>query len=169
MNAPIKTPPPEFEAWYQVEYPRLVATMVFAAGATEIGRDVAAEACSRALEEWDVVSAMRSPSGWTYALATTLIEGAAKRRRRRADLWRVVDAPPVVIPDHSIDLWNAVRALPPPERAAIALRDLGGRGEAEIGLALGVSADEVAALVARARSVVATRLGLSFEGGPNDV
>ncbi len=49
-----------FEAWYRGSAPRLVAELAVVAGDADVGREAAAEACTRALERWGRVSAMAS-------------------------------------------------------------------------------------------------------------
>ena len=95
-----------------------------------------------ALAAWSRVSAMDSPTGWTYRVALNLAHRRAPARRARtapaaADACRADDGLP---PERAIELWDAVRALPPRARTAIALRYAagldrsgGGRGDARRG------------------------------------
>src|SRR6185436_6924384 len=69
-----------FTAWYRNEHPRLLATMTIVTRDLHVAQDVTAEAFARALGAWPRVSAMDSPSGWTYRVAVNL----AHRRARRA-------------------------------------------------------------------------------------
>lgn len=52
-----------FDAWYRQEHPRLVATLVLLTGNLAQAADAVDEACARALERWDRVRAMTSPTG----------------------------------------------------------------------------------------------------------
>jgi RNA polymerase sigma factor (sigma-70 family) len=90
-------------------------------GDFEVASDAAAEAFARALAQWDRVSAMSSPSGWTYTVALNLL----RRRQRRARLERLIaldPLPPPPVAEDYLHLWAAVRSLPPRQRTAIVLR-----------------------------------------------
>lgn len=121
-----------FEPWYRAEHPRVLASMAVVVRDVEVARDITAEAFARALERWNRVGEMASPGGWTYQVALNL----ARRRVRRATLERRLllrAAPsPVSVPAPAIDVWEAVTALPPRMRTAVALRYLGGLTEAEV-------------------------------------
>ena len=71
-----------FAAWYRNEHPRLLATMTIVTRDLHVAQDVTAEAFARALAAWKRVSAMDSPTGWTYRVAVNL----ARRRARRATI-----------------------------------------------------------------------------------
>jgi len=102
---------------------------------------------------------MDSPTGWTYRVALNL----ARRRARRAALEKrllrriapVNDALPA---EHAIELWDAVRALPPRAREAIALRYTAGLSEAEVAVAMKVAVGTASATLASARRALAVAL-----------
>src|SRR5437762_13358613 len=71
-----------FTTWYRNEHPRLLATMTIVTRDLHTAQDVTSEAFARALAAWGRVSAMDSPTGWTYHVALNL----ARRRARRAAL-----------------------------------------------------------------------------------
>lgn len=75
-----------FTPWYEVEYSRLVAVLERLGVEHHTARDIAAEAFSRALERWERVGRMQSPTGWTYQVAFNLLH----RHARRAHLERQV-------------------------------------------------------------------------------
>ncbi len=103
-----------FASWYRSEHPRLLAAMTVVTRDLHAAQDVTSEAFARALASWTRVSAMDSPTGWTYRVALNV----ARRRARRAALeQRVLRR---MVPDESglplersVELWDAVRALPP--------------------------------------------------------
>ncbi|MBA2497403.1 MAG: hypothetical protein H0V33_09980 [Acidimicrobiia bacterium] len=69
----------EFEPWYRAEHPRLVVSLALACGRMDLAAEAVDEAFVRALERWDRVSAMASPTGWTYRVALNCL-----RRRERS-------------------------------------------------------------------------------------
>lgn len=157
--------PLDFEAWYRAEHPRLVTAMAFATGDPELGRDVAAEACARTLERWNRVAAMDSPSAWTYRVAYNLVKRGGRRSRLESRLWRESPPPAAVVPDNSVELWDAVRSLPPRGRTAIALRYLAGLSEAEVAHAMGIAVGTVSASLTQSRQRLRTILA-DDEGDP---
>src|SRR5262245_764603 len=96
-----------FAAWYRSEHPRLLATMTLGTRDLHVAQDLTAEAFARALAAWKRVSAMDSPTGWTYRVAVNL----ARRRARRAALEerllrRVAPTDEGIPAEHAIELWD---------------------------------------------------------------
>jgi len=139
-----------FDAWYRSQYPRVVRVLTVVGGDFEAASDAAAEAFARALSQWDRVSAMSSPSGWTYAVALNLL----RRRQRRARLERLAALgplpPPPVAEDH-LYLWEAVRSLPPRQRTAIVLHYVADLPQEQVAKIMGVAPGTVAATLHAAR------------------
>jgi DNA-directed RNA polymerase specialized sigma24 family protein len=140
-----------FDDWYRAQYPRVVRVLAVVGGDLEVASDAAAEAFARALAQWDRVSAMASPSGWTYTVALNLL----RRRQRRARLEHLVGLlpppPPPVAEDH-LFLWAAVRSLPPRQRTAIVLHYVGDLPQDQVAKIMGVALGTVAATLHAARS-----------------
>ncbi len=143
----------EFDSWYRVEWPRLVATFSVAAGDRDVGYEVAAEAATRAFERWDRVSKMDAPGGWTYRVGMNLL----RRRYRRATLERRAlervgsNQSTLSQPVVSVELWEAVSALPSREREMVALRYGADWTEPEIAEFLKVAPGTVSATLNHAR------------------
>lgn len=149
-----------FAAWYRSEHPRLLAAMTIVTHDLHTAQDVTAEAFARALAAWTRVSAMDSPTGWTYRVALNV----ARRRARRAALEqrllrRMVPTETGLPVERSIELWDAVRALPPRARTAIALRYAAGLSEAEVATAMNVAVGTASATLSAARRALAIALG----------
>lgn len=88
------------------------------------------------------------------------------RRRKRESL--VADLPDIGVTQRdSFDnepLWQALRALPPRQRAVIVLRYYDGLSEAEIARTLGVSAGTVKSQASKAMASLRMRLDPTTEG-----
>jgi len=153
-----------FAAWYRSEHPRLLATMTIVTRDLHVAQDVTAEAFARALAAWNRVSGMDSPAGWTYRVAVNLARRRARRAALEDRLLHRVAPPSSTIEggafpaEQAIDLWDAVRALPPRQREAIALRYTAGLTEAEVAAAMKVAVGTASATLASARRALAIAL-----------
>jgi RNA polymerase sigma factor (sigma-70 family) len=149
----------EFAGWYERTHPRLLAAVTVAVGDVGLAEDVVAEAFARALERWERVKTMASPTGWVFRAALN----AARRARRRQLFERRVLARerPANVPPPEADpvLWVAVWSLPPRQRQAVALRYAADLAEAEVARVMGVTPGTVAAALHQARGRLAEQLG----------
>jgi RNA polymerase sigma factor (sigma-70 family) len=146
-----------FDGWYRTEHARMLALLTVVAGDADMARDTTAEAFTRALERWDRVGAMDSPSAWTYRVGVNLLH---RRRRRAAFEQRLLREAPEPTPPATVDpdLWNAVRALPVRQRTAVALRYVCDLPVEEIAAVMGVAAGTVSATLTAARRRLAVDL-----------
>jgi RNA polymerase sigma-70 factor (ECF subfamily) len=148
----------DFETWYELEHPRLIASLLLATGDVDLAREAVDEACLRTLARWPRVSRMDSPSAYTYRVAVNV----AHRRWRRAALEQRLLARrpprPTTVPAPAGEAWDVVRDLPPRQRTAVVLRYVADLTEAEIALAMGVSRSTVSSTLADARRALAVRL-----------
>jgi RNA polymerase sigma-70 factor (ECF subfamily) len=147
-----------FEVWYEREHPRLVGALMWLGGDPLDVRDAVDEACARALERWERVGAMESPSGWTYRVALNVWKRRERRRslehrvlRRHRPLEAEVAGP-------AGEAWDVLRHLPPRERTAVALRYVGDLTEQQIADAMGVRRSTVSVLLGRAHRRLAELL-----------
>ena len=149
-----------FAAWYGNEHPRLLATMTIVTRDLHVAQDVTAEAFARALAAWKRVSAMDSPTGWTYRVAVNLARRRARRAAIEERLLRRMPPPTDdgIPAERAIELWDAVRALPPRARTAVALRYTAGLTEAEVAAAMNVAVGTASATLASARRALAAAL-----------
>src|SRR5580704_9563334 len=106
---------PSFEDWYRGEYRNIVSSLVLITGNPEVAVEAASEACTRALERWERVSVMASPSGWVYTVGLHAARRSLRRARLEAVLWHRATAPPPVRED-ALDVWESVRRLPRQQR-----------------------------------------------------
>ena len=128
------------------------------AGDPDLAQEATAEAFTRALERWDRVGRMASPSGWAYRVGVNVV----KRRLRRAKLEGLlaprspsVQPPPTLEPE----LWEALRSLPIRQRTALALRYVCDLTQADVARVMGIAPGTVAATLTAARRRMAALLG----------
>ena len=146
-----------FEAWYRGSAPRLAAALAVVAGDADVGREVAAEACTRALERWSRVRNMASPEAWAHRVGVNLI----RRRWRRAAIERRLSGlPPVAVAPATLspEVWTAVRTLPERQRQAVALRYVLDLTQEQVAEAMGVAPGTAAATLSAARHRLRTLL-----------
>jgi len=147
-----------FTAWYRAEYRGLVRTLVVAIGDTDVATEAASEAFVRALQRWDRVSQMASPTAWTYTVAFNVARRMFRRTRLEAVILRRRTVPPP-IRDDALEVWDAVQRLPLRQRTAIALHYLSDLPQKDVAVAMGVAEGTVAATLHEARRQLATTLG----------
>lgn len=151
----------EFEAWYRLEHPRIVASLSVACRNRDLAGEVAAEAFVRAYERWDRVRLMERPGGWLYRTAFNLLKRRARRRAQESELLsRLVETPATEAAHRDLDLWRAVETLPDRMRAVVAMRFVGDLTEPEIAKALGVSRGTVATQLHRAKRQLGSALAI---------
>jgi len=151
-----------FEDWYRSEYRNIVRSLVLITGNGEVAVEAASEACARALENWERVSVMASPSGWTYTVGLNVARRALRRARIEAMVLRRVAVPPPVRED-APELWEAVRQLPRQQRVAVVLHYVADLSQRDVASVMGVAEGTVAATLHTARKRLADSLGQTVE------
>lgn len=157
----------DFEAWYREEGSRLVNVLTLTLLEPDLAKDAADEAFARAYERWPRVSAMKSPTGWTYKVALNFGRRHLLRRRVEQALllrqWRDRSATERSAAGNDPDLWAIVSSLPLRQRTAIVLRYLGDFSEREVAQLMGVSAGAASSSLSAARRHLAQLLGQENE------
>lgn len=144
---------PGAAALYRRDAGRLVRALALATGRPDVAGDAVAEAFARAVERWDRVGRLQEPAGWVRSTALNV----ARRRLRREALERRLLArflpePELLDGEPDPALWDRVRALPPRQREAVALRYVADLSEAEVAVAMGVTLGTASQHLARARA-----------------
>jgi RNA polymerase sigma-70 factor (ECF subfamily) len=147
-----------FEAWYDREHDRMVATLLLATGSFDLAEESVDEACSRALERWTRVIAMESPTGWVYRVALNHARRIA-RRRKIEDRLTLKLAPRPDLPASASEIWELVRDLSARQRQVIMLRHVGDLPESEIARVLGISRGTVSSTLHDAHQHLGRLLG----------
>src|SRR2546428_10303299 len=110
-----------FEELWRREYSRVLRTVYLVTGDVDEAADVFQEAFIRAYERAGMVLRLDKPGAWVQHVATNL---AISWRRQRRRVRRAPAPPPESSETAGADpeLISALRALPPAQRAVIALR-----------------------------------------------
>lgn len=146
-----------FEFWYQVQRPRVLAACMALAYDVDTAREATDEAFTRALERWPAVGAMASPGGWAQTVALNYLRrGLRRRRRERSGAARRPSVPPPGLPD--AELWAAVRSLPHRQQTAVVLRYVHDLSYEQIATTMAISRGTVASTLAAARANLAAAL-----------
>ena len=155
--------PESFDGWYAREHPRLIATLLLSTGDVELAVEGVDEAFTRALEKWNQVSIMESPTGWAFRVALNHARRTARRRsfEHRIFLRRAREVP---VPAPAGEVWQVVSTLPPRQREVVVLRHIGDLPEAEIAQVLGISRSTVSSTLSDAHD----RLGHLLDEHPNE-
>ena len=146
-----------FDAFFRTEHQRLAALATVLCGDREAGRDVAQEALTRTFREWDRVSQLDRPGGWTRRVVVNLSHDHGRhlevRRRRLSELANRIagdsaaDETPL-----DAETWAAVAMLPERQRIAVALFYIGDRSISDVADAMGVHEGTVKTTLHKARS-----------------
>jgi RNA polymerase sigma-70 factor, ECF subfamily len=156
--------PESFDSWYGREHPRLIATLLLSTGDIELATEGVDEAFTRALEKWDQVSTMESPTGWAFRVALNHARRTARRRTFEHRLF-IRRAKEVPVPAPAGEIWQIVSGLPSRQREVVVLRHIGDLREAEIAQVLGISRSTVSSTLSDAHD----RLGyLLDDESPNE-
>jgi RNA polymerase sigma-70 factor (ECF subfamily) len=150
--------PGDFADFYEHEHPRVLGVLSAVSGDRQAALEATDEAFVRALERWKRVSAMDSPSGWTYRVALNALRRTKRRfatEQRLLRRSRVVD----VVPTVDSDLWSVVRTLPPRQCQAVVLRYVADLPEAAIADVMHITRGTVASTLSDARTRLAELLG----------
>ena len=154
----------DFDAWYVDARASLDPALTAWCGDAGLASDALDEAFVRAVERWDRVRTLTSPSGWVWQTATNVIRRRARRRGleelllRRRSVGQQVD---VAGPDgDDVDLRRALLTLTERQRTAVVLFYIADLPTKEIGEVMDIAVGTVAATLHQARQRLAQQLGV---------
>ena len=147
-----------FDAWYAREHDRMIATLALSTGDIELAVEGVDEACSRALERWNRVVAMESPTGWVYRVAINHARRVARRRGMEQRVFRR-QVPMPDLPAPAGEIWKLVESLSDRQRQVVMLRHVADMSENEIGTVLGISRGTVSSTLHDAHQRLGRLLG----------
>ena len=143
-----------FEELYAEEFGAVFRAAYLLCGDRSVAEDATQEAFARALERWRRLRDRSWAGGWVMVTALNVTRRAM--RRGRPDPGPEARAPADI--DRSVDLWRAVRALPPRQQEAVALRYVADLPVAGVAAAMRCSEGAVKSHLARARRALREQL-----------
>jgi RNA polymerase sigma-70 factor (ECF subfamily) len=153
-----------FDAFFEVEFPRLVAFVFVLTGDGGVAEELAQESMLRAFQRWDRVGGYDRPGAWVRRVAANLASSARRRRRAESaalDRLTSTDTTPSVGVDASDErLWGLVRGLPRRQREAVTLFYLEDWSVRDIATVLGCAEATARVHLHRGRQRLAHELGL---------
>jgi RNA polymerase sigma-70 factor (ECF subfamily) len=163
---PRGVPGDRYRELFEATYPRLVRTLWFVVHDHELAQEIAQEAFVELHRQWSSVGSYDRPELWVrrVALRKAQHEAARAMRRLRAERNSLADlaASDPELPDPT--LRAAIRALPPRQRAVVALYYLEDRPMEEVADLLGCSTATGFVHLHRARHRLAELLAEEVDG-----
>jgi RNA polymerase sigma-70 factor (ECF subfamily) len=151
-----------FEAFYAAEYPSVVRLAAALCGRRDLAEEVAQDAFLAAHQRWSSVGAYEQPGAWVRRVALNRSLSSLRRRATEARLvmrLRGDRARTIELSEPEIEVWKAVRALPPRQAQVLALTFLEDRSVAEIANILGCDENTVRTHLRRGRMTLSNHLG----------
>ncbi|MDP9068277.1 MAG: SigE family RNA polymerase sigma factor [Actinomycetota bacterium] len=147
----------EYSWFFRGEYQSVLRTAFLIVGDRESARDVTQEAFIRLFRYWKKVSTYDRPDAWVRHVAVRLAIQLV-RRRRLHDLLTPAPESTHIVDSVIWEVQEAVKELPPTQRAAVALFYFEDRPSAEIARILDCSESTVRVHLHKARKKLATVL-----------
>jgi RNA polymerase sigma-70 factor (ECF subfamily) len=152
-----------FEEFYDATYGRLLKQVILVTGDRGDAEDLLQDAYGRAAVRWRRLRDYQAPEAWVRRVALRLaIDRVRRARRRAAALLRLRPArsPADELSADSLDLYNALRGLPPGQRQVVVLHHLVGLPVEEVASQLNVPVGTVKSRLTRGRAALARRLAV---------
>jgi RNA polymerase sigma-70 factor (ECF subfamily) len=147
---------PDLDALFRAEGDRVYRTLyAFTGGRADVAQEATAEAFARAVSHGP---RLRDPIAWIYRVAFNVAIDELRRDRRRAP-----EQDGAVPPPELTGLMDALRKLPPNQRAAVVLHHVLDLDVAEVAHRMGIATPTVRVHLHRARSRLRTLLGSEEE------
>jgi RNA polymerase sigma-70 factor (sigma-E family) len=144
----------ELAAFCRDEWPRLVGALSLYTGDPEVAEEIGQEALVRAVEHWDEVATMASPSAWVHRVAFNQANSVFRRRRvfrRLRPRFAAHEVGGVALDAaEAIAVRRAVASLPERQRRVLVLRYFADLSVNEVAESLGCPANTVKTLTRRA-------------------
>ncbi len=156
-----------FEDFFRREYAGLVRALFISTRNLPDAEEFAQEAMARAFERWDRICRTETPSAYVYTIGMNLLRRrlrlrarATKRAREdRAESDKPLDAAAAL----KRDVRDAVASLPRAQREALVLVVWYGLSPKQAAALLGISSVSVRGRLHRARSILRSTLGESYD------
>ena len=152
---------PEFDDFYVALRPRLVRTAYAVSGDLGVAEDAVQTAFAKAYRSWRRISRLASPEAYVRKMAVNEVLNTRRTAHARREVVRaeLPDAPAVGdgVPVHD-EMWQAVLALPPRQRAVLVLRYYEDLSEQQIADVLGCRPGTVKSQASAALATLRARL-----------
>jgi RNA polymerase sigma factor (sigma-70 family) len=150
-----------FIDFYRQQFAPLVVLASAVARDATFAEDIVQETMHLVHDRWESLAASGMQRAWARR---TVINRAIDRKRRigrerAASPKLLASAPAEFSPSEDRHLWDAVRSLPPKQRAAIALYYIDGYSTAEVADVLGCTNQAARTTMHRARTALRRKLG----------
>ena len=146
----------DFDRFFEGAWSRLQGQAYVLTGSRELAQDLTQEALLQAWRNWDRVSALESPEGWTRRILHNLCIASWRKSLRRQPKQDARDHDQ--IPEPHAEIAQAMRSLPVNQARALLLHDGVGMTVAEVAADMDVPEGTVKSWLSRSRKVVAARL-----------
>ena len=139
----------DYDTWYRSEYLRVLAAVTVVCGASS-GRveDATTDAFVKALEKWDSVSVMDSPTGWVTRVAIYKARRSFRRAGRLSELLNAERLEAVFSDSYKN---AALGKLSYRQRRAVVLHHVDGHTQAEVAKELDIAPGTASATLSQAR------------------
>jgi RNA polymerase sigma-70 factor (ECF subfamily) len=149
----------EFDEFYAGNYGRFVVQLYAVTGSLAEAEDAVQEAFARASVHWGRVGSYDAPEAWVRRVALNVAYTGLRRARRVVEvLGRAGPAAPPPLPADSLELVEALKALPLPLRQVLVLHYLADLPVERVAGELGVAVGTAKSRLARARQALARQL-----------
>jgi RNA polymerase sigma-70 factor, ECF subfamily len=155
----------DFDAFYTAEYASLMRLAYVLSGSRPVAEELVQETMLRAFRHWSRIADYERPGAWARRVLCNLATSRGRRLAAEARaMGRLRTRPPEpALSAETMELWNAVRALPARQAQVTALAYAEDRSIADIAALLGIAEGTVKAVLHRARGNLARVLALKDE------
>jgi RNA polymerase sigma-70 factor (ECF subfamily) len=147
----VMDPTPGFDELFVAEFTAVERTVFLIVHDREVAKEVTQDAFVALLRAWRKVSRYDRPGAWVRRVAIRLAMRALKRRDLLAVAERRASELSGSLNERDLDVWEAIRALPARQRAAVVLFYLEDRPVGEVAEMLGCSPQTARVHLYRAR------------------
>ena len=148
----------EFEEFYAGNYGRLVVQLYAVTGSLAEAEDAVQEAFARASVHWGRIGSYDSPEAWVRRVALNVAFTGLRRARRVVEVLARAQPSAPPLPADSLELVEALKALPLPFRQVLTLHYLADLPVERIAGELGIAVGTAKSRLARARQALARQL-----------
>jgi RNA polymerase sigma-70 factor (ECF subfamily) len=149
-----------FEQFYETTWRRLFRSLVVITTDRADAEDVLQDAFVKAARDWHEVAAMRSPEAWVRRVAVNAAMDLHRRKKRQRGAYQRLGPAPDHVDDLSLEVMDALSALPMAERQVVVLHHLLSLSVEEISEELGRPSGTVKTQLVRGRRRLAELLRL---------